>query len=123
MDLATESWSDGRFLCVGLDPDFEAVSTLLPDLDPVQRQLEFNREIVDHTIEVAGAYKPNSAFYEARGADGVATLRDTIRYIHELEPNIPVILDAKRGDIGNTNRGYVEYAFDYLKADAITIHP
>lgn len=69
------------------------------------------------------AYKPNAAFYETHGTDGIAALQRTIADIHEQAPSVPVILDAKRADIGNTNNGYVAMAFDYLQADAITVHP
>lgn len=69
------------------------------------------------------AYKPNIAFYEAYGDQGLATLHRTIVDIHIIAPDVPVILDAKRADIGNTNVGYAEAAFDFLQADAITVHP
>ncbi len=64
-----------------------------------------------------------AAFYEARGAEGVVALKRTCDYLKATYPEIPIIIDAKRGDIGNTNAGYVEYVFDYLGADAVTVHP
>ncbi|PIZ02516.1 orotidine-5'-phosphate decarboxylase [Candidatus Gottesmanbacteria bacterium CG_4_10_14_0_8_um_filter_37_24] len=69
------------------------------------------------------AYKPNSAFYEAQGEEGIRQLKQTVYFVKENYPKIPVILDAKRADIGNTNEGYVKFAFDHLGADAITLHP
>ena len=84
---------------------------------------EFNRAIIDATADIVCAYKPNSAFYEALGADGIRQLKMTFDYINEKYPHIITILDAKRADIGNTNDGYVKFAFEYLKADAITLHP
>jgi orotidine-5'-phosphate decarboxylase len=85
--------------------------------------LRFNRAIVEATKDLACAYKPNVAFYEAHGKDGLVALRRTIAAVHYLAPEVPVILDAKRGDIGSTNVGYAEAAFEFLQADAITVHP
>lgn len=121
-ELAQLQWGSSRALCVGLDSHVRTIERFLTPPPDVSVQLAFNRQIVDATADVAAAYKPNSAFYEARGADGLRDLRDTIRYIHSVAPTTPVILDAKRADIGSTNNGYIEYAFDYLKADAITVH-
>jgi len=84
---------------------------------------EFNKKIIDQTYDLVCAYKPNSAFYEANGAEGIEQLKKTFIYIQKKYPNIPIIFDAKRADIGNTNEGYVKFAFDYLNADAITLHP
>ena len=69
------------------------------------------------------AYKPNSAFYEAHGSEGVDALREIINIVKDLAPDVPIIADCKRGDIGNTNEGYAEFAFDYLGADALTVSP
>jgi orotidine-5'-phosphate decarboxylase len=69
------------------------------------------------------AYKPNSAFYESYGADGIDQLRLSCAYIQEKYPNIPIVLDFKRGDIGNTNQHYAKFAFEYLGVDAITVQP
>ena len=120
-------------LCVGLDSDFEKIPECLKkgkgkevQLSSRQRAdiiLEFNRAIIDATRDTVCAYKPNSAFYEALGGRGLEILKQTIQYIRERAPAIPVILDAKRADIGSTNASYVQFAFSYLKADAITLHP
>lgn len=117
-------WRRDNFVCVGLDSDYEQ----LPEIIKAGRAVEdalfhFNREIIDATHDLVCAYKPNSAFYEAQGEAGVRALFQTVRYVRETYPHIPVILDAKRGDIGSTNAGYVQSAFDYLGMDAITVHP
>lgn len=83
----------------------------------------FNREIVEATGDLVCAFKLNAAFYEARGAEGFEDLKVTIQRANEAFPRVPVILDAKRADIGNTNEGYVKMAFEYLGVDAITVHP
>lgn len=86
-------------------------------------QLAFNVAIIDETKDIVLAYKPNSAFYEALGHEGLRALRRTVEYINKVAPNVVVILDAKRGDIDSTNDGYVAYAFNYLGVDAITVSP
>jgi len=107
--------------CVGLDADMGKIPKHLKGSE--FPQFSFNKAIVDATHDVVIAYKPNSAFYEARGVDGIAELKMTCDYLHEQHPDISIILDAKRADIGNTNEGYVKFAFDYLGVDAITLHP
>lgn len=94
-------------LCVGLD----------------QADFGFNKGLVDQTADLVCAYKPNVAFYEAEGAKGVELLKAICDYIHSSYPGIPVIIDAKRGDIGNTNAAYAKYVFEYLRGDAVTLHP
>ena len=86
-------------------------------------QFEFNKMVIDSTRDLVCAYKPNSAFYEAIGEQGIRELKMTCDYLHENFPEIPLILDAKRGDIGNTNKGYIDFAFNYLLSDAITLQP
>ena len=83
----------------------------------------FNKAIIDATHDLVSAYKPNSAFYEARGTEGTNELKMTCDYLREKYPEVPIILDAKRADIGSTNEGYVSFAFDWLGVDAITLHP
>ncbi len=85
--------------------------------------LVFNRSIINATCEHACAFKLNTEFYFALGGGGMHVLLETIKYIHEAAPDVPVILDRKAGDIGNTNLGTVTMAFDYLQADAITVNP
>lgn len=121
-----KQWQQGNFVCVGLDSDYEQIPQVekVPHLLSVAKQMfEFNREIIEATHDLVCAYKPNIAFYEAQGLEGWTALVRTIKYIKVNYPEIPVILDAKRGDIGNTNLGYVKAAFDEFGADAITVHP
>ncbi len=121
--LLEKKWDEKKFLCVGLDTDFDKIPGHLRTAGPGEGILAFNKAIVDATKDVACAFKPNSAFYEAYGDHGFAALQATIAYINEVAPDVPVILDAKRADIGNTNNGYIASAFGYLGADAITVHP
>lgn len=104
-------------LCVGLDPDLDKIPRhLLERPDPI---FEFNREIIQKTQDQVCAYKPNIAFYEAQGEKGMSSLRKTIEFIPK---SIPIILDAKRGDIGNTSRLYAQACFDDLNVDAVTVN-
>lgn len=112
---------NNSLVCVGLDSDVRKLPKhLVREKYP---QFAFNKAIIDGTHDLVCAYKPNSAFYEARGAQGIEELKMTCDYLHTSYLDIPIILDAKRGDIGSTNEGYVTYAFDYLGADAITLQP
>lgn len=112
---------NNSLVCVGLDPDLDKLpKTLLKKRDPI---FEFNKAIVDATADLVCAYKPNIAFYEAEGIAGLRSLKKTVDYIRKQYSEIPIILDAKRGDIGNTNEGYAKFAFEFLEADAITLHP
>ena len=108
-------------LCVGLDADFEKLPQKFRERE--HPQFEFNKWIIEETHEFAAAYKPNSAFYEARGDRGMRELKMTMEYLKEKHPDIFTILDAKRADIGNTNSGYVTSIFDWLGFDAVTLHP
>ncbi len=108
-------------LCIGLDPDFSKISAQFSKLK--FPQFEFNKWIIEQTHEYALAYKPNTAFYEARGSQGWKELEMTMEYLHKNHPDIFTIADAKRGDIGSTNQGYVTAIFDHLGFDAVTIHP
>ncbi len=122
-ELLSAKWDEEKFLCVGLDPDLEKIPTSMRADNIEDTLFAFNKHIVDSISDIVSSYKPNSAFYERYGAEGISALQKTIEYVHVVSPTVPVILDAKRADIGNTNNGYVEYAFDYLKADALTVHP
>lgn len=108
-------------LCVGLDADFTKIPKRF--LKKKFPQFEFNKWIIKETHEYAAAYKPNSAFYEARGDKGMKELKMTMDYLVKNHPDIFTILDAKRADIGNTNNGYVTEIFDWLNFDAVTLHP
>jgi len=108
-------------VCVGLDSSLEKIPSHLQN--ERYPQFAFNKAIIDVTADFVCAYKPNSAFYEARGEVGMKELKMTFDYIHNTHPEIVTILDAKRADIGSTNEGYVQYIFDYLGADSVTLHP
>jgi orotidine 5'-phosphate decarboxylase subfamily 2 len=116
LELLEAKWAEGKFLCVGLDvtPDEGSAGPL--DL------YEKAKLIVDATHDIAAAYKPNSAFYEDQGSAGVAQLEQLVSFIKKLAPDVPVIWDAKRGDIAKTNEGY-DHAADQMGVDGLTIHP
>jgi len=99
-------------LCLGLDPD--------PELMPKTGIIEFNRAIIDATADLVCAYKPNLAFYEALGSAGLVALHETVKHVPD---NIPVIGDAKRGDVGHTARAYARALFEVLGFDAVTVNP
>jgi len=109
------------FLCVGLDTEIEKIPAFLKkEKDPV---FEFNKRIIDATHKYAVAYKPNVAFYESNGSSGWTTLEATVRYLKKKHPEILVIADAKRGDIGNTSKMYAKAFLDNLPFDALTVAP
>lgn len=109
------------FLCVGLDTDFHQLPKIVMDADyPV---FEFNRKIIDATAKYAVAYKPNLAFYETLGAAGWISLSMTVDYIRERHPDMFIIADAKRGDIGNTSKMYAKAFLQDMDFDAITVAP
>ncbi len=109
------------FLCVGLDSDIKKIPEhLLEEDDPIY---SFNKAIVDATAPYCIAYKPNLAFYEATGLEGWASFEKTVAYIKQRYPEMFVIADAKRGDIGNTSEMYARFFFDKMKVDAVTVAP
>jgi orotidine-5'-phosphate decarboxylase len=122
MELIHARWDEGKFVCVGLDSRRSELPESLVKISEFP-QLDFNRAIIDATSDLAGCYKINIAFYEDQGSAGLDVLRQTIDYIKLVAPDVPIILDAKRGDIGNTNEGYIAGAFHWLGADAITVPP
>jgi orotidine-5'-phosphate decarboxylase len=117
-------WKQQNFVCVGLDPVYEQLPTTVKNGGSIEEAFYiFNRDIIDATHDLVCGYKPNAAFYEAQGVEGLRALIRTVQYISETYTHIPVILDAKRADIDSTNLGYVESAFDIIGVDAITVHP
>jgi len=109
------------YLCVGLDTDINKIPKhLLNNENPI---FEFNKKIIDATQKYTIAYKPNTAFYESMGAQGWENLHLTINYIKNTYPDILVIADAKRGDIGNTSKMYADAFFNKLNSDAVTVAP
>ncbi len=108
-------------LCVGLDSDIGKLPAVYRHIDAPQ--LAFNRHIIDATAEYAAAFKFNMAFYEAKGADGWRQLADSVAYLRKRHPDILIISDAKRADIGNTSSAYARAIFDQLGFDAVTLNP
>lgn len=112
---------NNSLLCVGLDPDLPKIPKHIAELP--YPYFEFCKAIVDATADLVCAFKPNSAFFEEAGAVGIEQLKQLCDYIKDTYPAIPIILDSKRADIGNTNNGYVKHSFEYLGVDAVTVHP
>ena len=111
------------FLCVGLDTDMKKIPAHLQKL-PVQEAIfTFNKEIIDATAPYCIAYKPNLAFYECFGVEGLIAFEKTVAYIREHYPEQFIIADAKRGDIGNTSQLYARSFFEHLDIDAVTVAP
>ena len=108
---------NNSLLCVGLDIDIEKIP---PHLDKNKDLFYFNKEIIDATLDYICCYKINTAFYEVLGVDGIELLKKTIEYIPK---DIPIILDGKRNDIGNTARMYAREMFEFYDADATTVNP
>jgi len=109
------------FLCVGLDTDLSLIPQhLLKTTDPV---FEFNKAIIDATLPVAVAYKPNLAFYESMGVKGWQSLEKTMEYLNQFKSEAFTIADAKRGDIGNTSKMYAKTFFEHFNFDSVTVAP
>ena len=117
--LLEAAWQDQRFVCVGLDPNPKTLPSHLGE--GLNATFDFCRAIIDATASDVCAFKPQVAWFSAFGFEEV--LVDLIRYIHDSYPNTPVILDAKRGDIGETCKAYAQEAFDRYRADAVTVSP
>jgi orotidine-5'-phosphate decarboxylase len=120
IDKLTTSWERSNSLvCVGLDPEIERFP---PDIAVQPSPIfQFNKAIIDATADLVCAYKPQFAHYAAYEAED--QLERTIEYIHRSYPGIPVILDSKRGDVGNTAQRYAIEAFERYGADAVTVNP
>lgn len=120
LDLFSQIKRKGSFLCVGLDTDIKKIPThLLKEADPI---FAFNKAIIDATAEFSVAYKPNLAFYEA-SPKGWESYEKTVRYIKDKYPEILIIADAKRGDIGNTSEMYARAFYEESCVDAVTLSP
>ncbi len=116
--LTDASKKNESLLCIGLDPDLEKIPSFLRNADdPI---FEFNKRIIDSTKDLVIAYKPNLAFYEALGLHGLKSLAKTIRYVPS---DIPIIADAKRGDVEHSAKAYAKAIFDVLNFDAVTVNP
>ena len=120
-ELTDQILKKQSFLCIGLDTDINKIPEyLLDSSDPVY---EFNKAIIDATAKYCVAYKPNLAFYEAYGLKGWLAFEKTVAYIKQRYPQMFLIADAKRGDIGNTSEMYARSFFDNLNMDAVTVAP
>jgi orotidine-5'-phosphate decarboxylase len=139
MERLRARWQDGRtLLCVGLDPEWERLPASLQaegagtgagagagtdEGTDEEAIFAFTSAIADATADLVCAFKPNVAFYEAHGVAGLRALTRLVAHIHAQHPAVPVLLDAKRGDMGNTSRAYARAVFNVLGADAVTLHP
>lgn len=121
--LVEQIFAKESFLCVGLDTDYAKIPQAVKGKGKFTDICTFNREIIEATAPYAVAYKLNSAFYESEGLDGWKALAATIEYLRKVHPEILVILDAKRADIGNSSERYAVAAFDVFGADAVTVSP
>lgn len=118
-------WAKDKFLCIGLDPVLEKLpDTIKKKYRTIDEQyFQFNKSIIDATADFVCAFKPQAAHYEEAGVLGWKALIQTRVYLLKKYPHIPVILDAKRADIGSTNESYASAIFDKMKFDAVTVHP
>ncbi len=107
---------NNSLLCVGLDPYQKMITT-------TEELVSFNRLIIEATADVACAYKPNLAIYEAMGKEGLLALEQTLDIIRDVNPTAPIIGDGKRGDIGNCSLAYTQMLFEKYKFDAVTVNP
>src|SRR4029079_12347691 len=120
IELLQRSWDrNDSLVCVGLDPEIERFPpAIAAQPSPI---FQFNKAIIDATADLVCAYKPQFAHYAAYEAED--QLERTVEYVHRNYPGIPVILDSKRGDVGNTAERYAIEAFERYKADAVTVNP
>ncbi len=122
-ELLNAKYAKDKFVCVGLDPVYEKIPQHIQDGDEHETISQFTCRIVDTTSDIVCAYKLNFASYVQYGKNGFDALSDTIMYIQSVAPHVPVILDAKFGDVEHTNTAYAETAFGVLSADAVTVNP
>ena len=120
-ELIEQIFAKKSFLCVGLDTDPKKIPYHIIDrYDPM---FEFNKEIIDATAAYCVAYKPNLAFYESQGIQGMESFNKTIQYLKEKYPHHFIIADAKRGDIGNTSSMYAKTFFNEYDIHSVTVAP
>ena len=119
--LDTSIQRNNSLLCIGLDTDVEKLPEGFENDD--YPQFTFNKQIIDATYDIVCSYKLQIAYYSAFGTSGLEALKQSVEYIKSKNPDLPVILDAKRADIGSTSEKYAEEAFDVFLADAVTVNP
>ena len=127
-ELVEQIFAKKSFLCVGLDTDINKLPKCITESEDIQGAeaemiFRFNQAIIDATAPYCVAYKPNLAFYESRGIDGMIAFENTIKYLHSHYPNHFIIADAKRGDIGNTSKMYAQTFFEEYNIDSVTVAP
>ncbi len=127
-ELIEQIFAKKSFLCVGLDTDTDKLPKCITDSEEIQgataeMMFRFNKAIIDATAPYCVAYKPNLAFYESRGIDGMVAFENTIKYLKQYYPHHFIIADAKRGDIGNTSKMYAQTFFGEYDLDSLTVAP
>ena len=127
-ELVEQIFAKKSFLCVGLDTDINKLPKGITESEDIQgaeaeMMFKFNQAIIDATAPYCVAYKPNLAFYESRGIDGMIAFENTIKYLKSHYPNHFIIADAKRGDIGNTSKMYAQTFFEEYNLDSVTVAP
>ena len=127
-ELVEQIFAKKSFLCVGLDTDINTLPKCITEDEEIQgaeaeMMFKFNQAIIDATAPYCVAYKPNLAFYESRGIDGMIAFENTIKYLKSHYPNHFIIADAKRGDIGNTSKMYAQTFFEEYNLDSVTVAP
>jgi orotidine-5'-phosphate decarboxylase len=123
IDMLEGGWSQDRFVCVGLDTEFSRIPNKFVRGSVASTIVRFNEHIISSTADIAGCYKPQSAFYEQMHIEGPRILQETIDCIRAYAPKTAIIDDAKRGDIGNSNDAYVASIFGNYGFDAVTVNP
>lgn len=127
-ELVEQIFAKKSFLCVGLDTDINKLPNCILENEDIQGREDemmfaFNKAIIDATAPYCVAYKPNLAFYESRGTEGMVAFENTIRYLKTHYPTHFIIADAKRGDIGNTSKMYAQTFFETYDIDSLTVAP
>ena len=127
-ELVEQIFAKKSFLCVGLDTDINKLPKCITEDEEIlgaeaEMMFKFNQAIIDATAPYCVAYKPNLAFYESRGIDGMIAFENTIKYLKSHYPNHFIIADAKRGDIGNTSKMYAQTFFEEYNLDSVTVAP
>lgn len=125
VNMLQTQWALGKFVSVGLDSERDKIPAASSSLSVSHQSVlfDFNEKIIEATKGIACVYKINLAFYIASGEFGLSALQMTVKFILENAPQVPIILDGKFGDIGNSSRGYATFVFDFLCADAVTVNP
>lgn len=122
-DKLEYNWYKKRYVCVGLDPHLDMIPRHFFQGSIASTVVRFMEYIIQRTCTEAGCYKPQSSLFEALKDDGPRVLKEVVDCIRHYAPHVPIIIDAKRGDIESTNKGYVDTFFGHYGFDAVTVHP